>query len=472
MLTRKIAYNTIASAGARILGLALSLITLGFITRYLGQEGFGYYATILAFLYFFTVLADLGLYSICVREISRPQADQAKIAGNAFTLRFFFGLLVFCLAPIIVYFLPYPGQVKLGVLVAGAAFWLNSNQQVLMGVFQKYLRMDKIALTEVLARSVQLSLVVLFVYLDLGFLFIVSALIGGALINFSLAFVFSQKYIPITFRFDFAYWKEILRESLPLAIAAIFTVIYFRLDTIMLSLLQSASQVGIYNLAYKFLESLLFFPAMFVGLIMPLMSKYAVTNPAKLKQTVQKTLNLILLFIIPLIIGTWFLSDYLVVLIGGQEFASSAGVLDILIVATGIIFLGVLFSNQIISLKKQKVLLYIYGLGALVNLIANYIFIPRYSYYGAAGTTLATELLVTCLMLIAIYRTLGQIPRFNLIYRYLAAGLIMAAIFWLLKSYSFYWTAPLAVISYFACLQLMGAFSIKQILSLVKNENN
>ncbi len=91
MLSKRIAYNTIIAAGARIIGLALSLVILGFITRYLGQAGFGYYATILAFLYFFTILADLGLYSICLRDISRPRADEKKIASNAFTLRFFAG---------------------------------------------------------------------------------------------------------------------------------------------------------------------------------------------------------------------------------------------------------------------------------------------------------------------------------------------------------------------------------------------
>ena len=53
MLGRKIAYNSVISAGARIIGLALSLIIIGLLTRYLGQDGFGYYSTVLAFLFFF-----------------------------------------------------------------------------------------------------------------------------------------------------------------------------------------------------------------------------------------------------------------------------------------------------------------------------------------------------------------------------------------------------------------------------------
>jgi len=255
MLSRKIFFNTFIAAGARVIGLALSLITIGLISRYLGQAGFGYYSTILAFLFFFTIVADLGLYSICLREISRPKANEKKIASNAFTLRFFVGLLVFVLAPLIIYFFPYPSQVKWGVLIGALGFWLMSNQQVLTGVFQKYLRMGRVALAELIARVVQLVLVAVFVWQGMDFLFIISALTVSALFNFVLVFIFSRKYIPISFEFDFKFWRSLLKESLPLGLAVIFTLIYFRLDTLMLSLMKPAADVGIYNLGYKFLES-------------------------------------------------------------------------------------------------------------------------------------------------------------------------------------------------------------------------
>ena len=93
-IIRKIAYNTIFAAGARIIAVSLSLVSLGFITRYLGKEGFGNYSLILAFLYIFNILADLGLYSLMTREISRPGADERKIASNIFTIRIF-ALLLF-----------------------------------------------------------------------------------------------------------------------------------------------------------------------------------------------------------------------------------------------------------------------------------------------------------------------------------------------------------------------------------------
>ena len=456
MLSRKIAYNTIISAGARIIGLTLSLIIIGFITRYLGQDGFGYYSTILAFLFFFTVLADLGLYSICLCEISRPHADEEKIASNAFTLRFFAGLFIFILSPLVVYLFPYPIEVKFGVLIGAVGFWLMSNQQVLVGVFQKKLRMDKIAIGELIGRLVQLGLVIFFIKQDLGFLFIISALVCGSLINFILVFFFSQKYIRISFAFDFNFWRSLLKESLPLALAIIFTMVYFKIDTIMLSLMKPVADVGIYNLAYKVLESLLFFPAMFVGLIMPLMSEYAFSAREKFEQITQKTLDILLIFIIPMIVGIIFISKEVVVLIAGQDFILSAGVLNILIIAAGIIFLGVLFSNMIISLKKQKNLVYIYGIGVIINLIANFIFIPKYSYYGAAWTTLLTELVVTILMLVALSKILDKLPSFKSVFKYLLGGLMMVMIFYFLSNWPLIILIILSTLVYFGFLYLIG----------------
>ena len=66
-----------------------------------------------------------------------------------------------------------------------------------------------------------------------------------------------------------------------MGIAAILVMIYFKLDTVMLSFMKDQIDVGIYGLAYKILENLIFFPAMFVGLIMPLLSKHAFSNRSK-----------------------------------------------------------------------------------------------------------------------------------------------------------------------------------------------
>jgi len=473
-LIRKIAYNTAISAGARVVGVALSLVGIGLIARYLGQEGFGEYSLILAFLYTFNILADLGLYSLMVREISRPGADEKKIASNVFTIRIVALLIFLGLAIIAIWFFPYTSQVKMGVVIASIAFFFLSASQVLMGIFQKHLRVDRPSLAELIGRLIQLGLVILFIFLDLGLFAIFGALIVSSFFIFLLNLMFARKHVSLTLAFDFVFWKKLIKIAFPIAVSIVLTLIYFKLDSIFLSLgfinrssAHPVVDVGIYNIAYKVLEGLIFFPAMFVGLIMPLLSRFAFSKPEKFKKIFQKTLDVLIIFIVPLIIGLLILSLPIVVLIGGKDFTASAQVLQVLAFAIGLIFLGSLFGNSIIALNKQKTAAWIYFGGMIFNIVTNLIFIPKYSYLGAAMTTVFTELLVITLMTWLIYKSIHYFPSFKIL-KPLLAGVIMGMFIYFFQSWNIFLLICLAILVYGIILYLIKGITKREILMLIK----
>lgn len=477
VIARKIAYNTIISAGARIIGVVLSLVSIGFIARYLGKEGFGSYSLILAFLYTFNILADLGLYSLMTREISRPGADEKKIASNIFTIRIVALLLFLGIAAIIIWFFPYSFQVKLGVLIGSIAYFFMSASQVLMGIFQKHLRMDKPSLAELIGRLTQLGLVILLIFLDLGFFAILFALIISTLLIFIINFIFARGHISLGFSFDFSLWKKLLKAAIPIGLSIVLTLIYFKIDSIFLSLgfinrssVNPIVDVGIYNIAYKVLEGVIFFPAMFVGLIMPLLSKFAFSNQERFKKIFQKGLDVLIIFIVPLVIGLLILSLPIVVLIGGKDFSVSALTLQILAFAIGLIFLGNLFGHSIIALDKQKKAAWIYFGGMLFNVITNLIFIPKYSYLGAAMTTVFTELLVTVLMFYLICKTIHYFPCFKMFLKAVLAGLIMGGFLYFFQAWNIFILIILGILIYGIALYLVRGIKKQEILLLIKGK--
>ena len=470
MLAKKIAYNTIISATSRILGTAIALLTLGLVTRYLGQDGFGNYSIVMAFLYIFSVLADLGLYSITLRDISKEGAAESEIVSQAFSFRFFSGLFIFALAPAIAWFFPYTFQTKIGIALASLGFWSLSNSQVLVTVFQKYLKMEKAAVAELAGRIVQIGLIGFFVFKNMGFFNIILATSLGSFVNFLLIYLFVQKYTSVKIRWNLTYWRKIMKESFPLAVSAIFVMIYFKLDTLMLSLMKPPSDVGIYGVAYKILESLIFFPALFVGLIMPLLSKYALTNQAEFKRVAQRGLDILLIFAMPMAFGGLVLSGPIIALIAGSQFVEAAGVLDILIFATAIIFFGSLFSNMIIALEKQKALAKIYAAGALVNFGVNLILIPRFSYWGAASSTLFTEALVTFLMLVVIKKTINYIPGLGIMFKIFLSSATMAAVLYFARGLNIFILLVIAFLVYFPILLASKAVSINEVRALIKRQ--
>ncbi len=472
----KIAYNTIFSAVARIIAVGISVVSLAFLARYLGKDGFGDYSLILSFLYIFNILADFGLYSLMTREISHPQVDEKKIASNIFTLRIVALLFFLGIAVVLVWLFPYSEKVKIGTAIASLSYLFLSAAQVLMGIFQKNLRIDKAGIADILGRAIQLLLIILFVRLRFHLFWFLVALNLGCFLNFILNWFFARKYLSFGFAFDFSYWKKIIKEAIPIAASIVLTLIYFKFDTIFLSLkiinrssLSPISDVGIYNVAYKVLEGLIFFPAMFVGLIMPLLSRFAVSDRVKFKIILQKALDFLIIFMVPTAIGLVVLASPIVLLIGGKEFLASGPVLKILSIAIALIFLGNLFGSSVIALKKQKTGAYIYLGSMLFNVFANLIFIPKYSYFGASWTTVLTEILVTIFLAALVFREVNYLPRLSVAIKSILAGVFLFIFLKIFPVQNLFLLMGLGAIVYFAALYLIGGIK-KQDLKLLIEE--
>ena len=469
-IPRKIAYNVIFSSSAKILSTIVALVGIGLITRYLGQEGFGRYATALAFLSLFGALGDWGIYQTTTLRISRPESDENKVVSNAMGLRIIISLSVVILAPIIAFFLPYTTELKVALVFIAFSYAFSSFYQVLIGVFQKNLRMDLVTGSELVGKIIQVILIFIGVIQNWGFYFIIITLLINMILNFSFVFLMSRKFIKFKPAFDISYWKDFLKQSFPIGLAALVTFIYFKADTILLSLLKPQTEVGIYGAAYKVIENISFFPAMIVGLTLPMFSYNIFNNREKFKNIVNKNFKVFLVLVVPLIVGTLFLANGIVSIIAGPEFSQSAIVLQIIIFASAFIFFGHLFTNILISANLQKKLFIVLLCCAIFNVSSNLILIPRFSYLATASVSVATEFLVVLLTGFVIYRNLKFIPSSNKIIWILLCGLIMAIFLWLTKDFNFFLRLLVSPLIYFGGLVVFNVISKNEILSLIKRE--
>src|SRR3989339_872816 len=466
-LPRRIAYNAVFTSGAKILGTVLALVSIGFITRYLGKEGFGDYPTVLAFFAFFSAIADLGLYAISTREISRPESDERNILGNVFAIRLAVSFFILLASPLFILFFPYSGGVKVGVVIGASAYFFASGYSVLIGLFQKRLAMDKVAIGEFIGKVVQLTIVVLAVKSDFGFLAIVSSLLFNMLASFAVIYLFSKKYIAFSLRFDVQAWKKFLKESYPVGISAIIIFAYFKLDTILLSILKTNADVGIYSAAYKVVENVAFFPAMFVGLVMPIMSRYIFHERKKFERVADKTFKVFLILAVPLVIGAVFFAKNIIGLIGGSGYEDSVLVLKILAFAMAFIFCGNFFTNVIIAGNQQKKLIAILLFCAVFNITLNLFLIPRFSYKGAAVASSLTEFLVAILSGVACWRLLKYTPSFEKLFAFSFSGLMMGGFLYIFSALNFLVRAVASVALYFVFLWIFRAVSTSEVLSLI-----
>jgi O-antigen/teichoic acid export membrane protein len=126
---------------------------------------------------------------------------------------------------------------------------------------------------------------------------------------------------------------------------------------------------------------------------------------------------------------------------------------------------------MLIALAKQKILTLIHFGGALINFIANFIFIPRYSYYGAAFNTLFTQLLVTIMMGIVLILAKQPLPTFKNAHKYLLAASMMILPLYFLQQLNFFLLLMIAFCIYFGILWLVKGLPLKALKAMYSNTN-
>lgn len=470
-LETKIAKNTIVQILGRGIAVGIALITLGIMTRYLGTEGYGGYVTILAFLQVFAILADLGLQMTSVQSISANGIDERKVLSNIFTLRFLSALSALILAPLIVLLFPYPTSIKIGIVVTALAFFFGSFTSILTGVFQKYLIMGKVALADIVNKIVILLLTLTTVYFNLGLPGILFALIAGNLVQFLIIFYFSQKLIKISWQIDLNLWKKTLTKTLPLAATIALNLLYFKGDTVILSVFRSQAEVGLYGAPYKILEVLINLIYLFLGLLLPLMTlHYTSNNWQKLKKIIQMGFDVLMIISIPLIFGGLFLGPALMAFVAGSEFIISGQILKILIPATVAIFFAALFGFLIVAANRQKQVVKFYFINAVFSLIAYLIFIPKYGFWAAAIITVLSEIFI---LISAIYVTRKFFkfkPDLALTKKSLISAFVMSLVLYFISDYHVLISLSLGSLTYFAVFYLLKGFSKEMIMEMVNTK--
>ena len=470
-LYKKIAYNTIIQIAGKVISAALGLVAIAMITRYLGAAGFGQYTIIITFLAFFGIIADLGLTLVTVQMISKPGIDQNKILSNLFSLRLVSAIIFLGLAPAVVIFLPYDPIVKIGVAITALSFLFIALNQILIGLFQKKLRMGKAAIAEVVSRVVLVLGIIAFCRLDFGLIGIMSITALSSAVSFLLHFLFARKFAIIKLSVDFTIWKEIIKMSWPLALTIGFNLIYLKADTLILSLIKSPAEVGVYGAAYKVIDVLITIPFMFAGIILPILTiNWAKGNAQKFKNVLQKSFDAMMIAAIPLIIGAQFLAKQIMVLVAGPEFEMSGPILKILIIAAGLIFMGCMFAHAVIALDKQKKIIGVYIFTAITAVIGYLIFIPRYSYFGAAWVTIYSELVVALASLFLVWKYAKFLPNLKVAAKSLLASLAMAVTLYFIQDWNLIISLSIAITIYFVFLYLFNGITKEDVVKLITDD--
>lgn len=468
---QRIAKNSLVLLASNIISRILGFFYIMYTARYLGAEGFGILSFALAFTGIFGVFADIGLGQLTIREVAREKSLARKYLANISVMKVILVFVTFGLIALFINLLGYPEQTIKVVYLVALSVIFGAFTGMCNSIFQAFERMEYHSLGQILNSFLMLAGAIFAIRQSLdvivfaSFYFLVSLVVLGYSIVV-LRWKFSNLFLAGSLwkiEIDWSFWKSTIKGALPFGLAAIFTTIYFWIDTVMLSLMKGDEVVGWYNAAYKLIFVLMLIPTAVVGAVFPVISRLYVSSKDSVRLAYEISFKYLFIIGLPIAVGTTILADKIILLIYGKEFVPSIIALQILIWVALLMFLTYLLGNTLGAADRQRKVLEATGISAMVNVVLNLLLIPRLSYIGAAIATVVTETVVFILLFHCISRYLYAILLHKHMVKLLPATLIMGISVFYLKEIELLVVIPIAILIYFTALYFTKALSAEDL---------
>ena len=411
---RGVARNTLVQFAGRVITGLFWIAVLMILSRYLGVEGIGNYLLVLSLLALLNV-SDMGVYAIAVRELSSRPGTEDALMGNVLLIRVGLAVVAMVLVSGLALLLSYPAEVTMAVCLASLSYLFTAIGTGGLGtIFVANLRMEFQVLSNIVQHAVFLGLVVLVVSQGWGLIPLVLAYDASILANTVAVFFFSRRWVMPSLRLDLALCRRLLWASLPLGLAGVASMAAFRVDMLMLSKMKGAEAVGLYGVAYRFVDLGLGASFFLAISVYPLLSQYhASGHSLGLQRLLQRSVDVTALLAMGLCTSVVVFAEPIISFLASDEFLPAAKTLRILSFALVLIWVNNMLNHALMAIGRQVMVLWVDIAGLTVNVGLNLILIPRFGFNGAAVSTVVTEFTLFLAVLFMVTKNLGYLPSFG-----------------------------------------------------------
>ncbi len=247
--SKRIAKNSSVKFLATIISIAINIMAMSLLGKYLGVAGYGDYSFWYAMVFIIQFFSDLGLQTIIVREIARTPDKLSVYFGDAIVLKGFLSVIVLVLVWVGASLFLSADKLLLAMVVAGVAV-IAISEDISIWIFRGIERMEYEALLVLVTQGCWIGFIWLFIKLKLGLVY----LLGASLLAFAIrsltgfVLLYAKGIVP-EFSFDIKRYSFLLKESWPVGISFIVFVVYQKMDTVLLKWLSDAQSVAYFNVA-------------------------------------------------------------------------------------------------------------------------------------------------------------------------------------------------------------------------------
>ncbi|GAB1545072.1 flippase [Scytonema sp. NUACC21] len=390
---RAIVSNTGWLFSDRILRMGASLVVGVWVARYLGVKQYGLFNYALAFVSLFSPIFTLGLDDVVVRYLVSKSANKEELLGTTFWLKLLGGIVSVLLAIGCTFFLGETDTLKIWLVTILAMAGVFRAADTIEIWFQSQVKSKYTVIAKNVAYLLNTLIKVWLILTKAPLLaFAWVTLAESAMNAMSLVMIYQNKSSSLwSWRWSFSTAKTLLKESLPLMFSGFAVLIFMKIDQIMLGQMIGDGEVGIYSAAVRISEIWYFIPTTIVASVAPSIYAAKETSESLYYKRLGQLLSLLTLISIGIAVPMTFLSDKIIMVMFGSGYAEAGPILAVHIWTSLFVFMGVATSTWFIAEGLNHVSLGKTLLGAVLNVILNFLLIPQYAGLGAAIATIISQ---------------------------------------------------------------------------------
>ena len=394
----RVAQNATALFVGRGLGLLFAAAANAILARYLGVEGLGQYGAIYAYLALFMWLATLGLQPVVTREAAARPGSSGSVIGTGVWLTLAASLPTLALALLFAPVARLSGPMLPLLFLAGIEIFVVPTLMVPGFMYQVEMEQWFTAGFGIVRQAIWLFAVIVLYLLGAPLLWIIVGRLLSAVVEGFLNWSGGRKRAKGTWQFDSQHAKSMVRHALPVSLSAFAFFIYLRIDQVMLHRMVSDYALGQYVAAVRISELTETFPSAIGFAIFPLLC--ASVASAEFAGYVSKMFRVLIfagscVCLIVFVLASPIIRGYY-----GVAFIGSVPLLRVLIWSELAVFFSAILNNALLARAREKLILVPTVSGAVLNVVLNLYWIPRYGALGACWATVVSYGISSTVMLL------------------------------------------------------------------------
>lgn len=381
------------------------------IAKKLGVTHFGEFFLIATIQNFFLLIADFGINTLYLREVSKDRTLLNTYLNNIFALKLLLFIIAYILMQIFVMIFGYTAHIANLSLIFGLSMLPIGFSTLFIFTFRAIGRMDRELLTACFNGIVTILFLLWMYHSDISIEKVIMLWCFMNVLVMFFSFFVLKKTVEITLKPEYTLWRTLLSEAKYFLLYMLTSWVYIQIDTIMLSQYNSIDAVGLYQAAVKIVTVSVIFGDVMLYNFFPFISGKYREDPRKGKYLIGKISELTMAVVWPVLIAVIFFGKEALFTIYGPQYIQAS--LPLILLGIGYLFYyGPPYGIILPALGYQKINFHIALWAAVANIILNLILIPKYGIAGAAAATSLTYIGMKCIYMIVFVKL--KLPIFSL----------------------------------------------------------